>query len=59
MGKRSLVVVNLYSTKLPLDTALKTYDQTVESRNSDLLHTPTALASHPDTSTVLSSLHVS
>ncbi|KAL0463674.1 UNVERIFIED_CONTAM: S-adenosylmethionine decarboxylase proenzyme [Sesamum latifolium] len=40
-GKRSLVVVNLYSTKLPSDTALKTFDQTEASRSSDLLHTPT------------------
>lgn len=59
MGKRSLVVVvNPYSTKLPLDTALKTYDQTVESRNSDLLLTPTALANHPDTIIFVSSPHV-
>ena len=43
MGRRSLVVVvvNPFSTKLPSDTALKTFDHTVESRNSDLLLTPT------------------
>ncbi|MBA0699065.1 hypothetical protein Goari_000734, partial [Gossypium aridum] len=39
-GKRSLVVVSHYSTKLLSVTALKTFDQTVESRSSDLLLTP-------------------
>lgn len=51
MVRRSLVVVvvvNLFSTKLPSDTALKTSDHTVESRSSDLLLTPTAFESHPE-----------
>lgn len=52
MVKRSLVVVvvvvNPCSTKLLLVTALKTFDHTVESRNSDLLLTPTAFESHPE-----------
>lgn len=51
--ERSLVVVNPYSTKLPLVMALKTFDPTVESRNSDLLHTPTARGSHPEIFRVL------
>lgn len=38
---KSPVVVNPYSTKHLLDTALKTYDPTVELRSSDLLLTPT------------------
>lgn len=45
MVKRSPVVVvnhlHHYSTKLPSDTALKTFAPTVESRNSDQLLTPT------------------
>lgn len=48
MVKRILVVVNPYSMKHLLDTASKTSDPTVESRSSDLLLTPTALANHPD-----------
>lgn len=34
-------VINPYTTKLPLATALNTFDLTVGSRNSDLLLTPT------------------
>lgn len=44
---RSLVV-NPHSMKHPLATVLKTLDQTVESRSSDLLLTLTALANLPD-----------
>lgn len=52
MVKRNLVVVVVvvvlvpHSTKLPLDTALRTFDLLEESRNSDLLPTLTALGSH-------------
>jgi len=49
--KRSLVIVvvgTVFSSKLLFVTALKTLDQTVESRNSDLLLTQTSLENHPD-----------
>ncbi|KAI7745545.1 hypothetical protein M8C21_008244, partial [Ambrosia artemisiifolia] len=42
-----LVVVNHCFTKLPSVTELNTFDQTVDSRNSNLLLTLTALANHP------------
>lgn len=51
---KSLVVVVVvlvnhpYSTKHLSATASKTSDPTVESRSSDRLPTPTALANHPD-----------
>lgn len=51
MVRRSLVVVvvvNPYSTKPLSVIALKTFGLTVESRSSDLLHTPTASESHPE-----------
>lgn len=48
MVKRSLVVVVVNPYSLHSATALKTFDQREESRSSDLLLTPTALASHPD-----------
>lgn len=56
MARRSLVVVvvvNPYVTKLPSVTALKTLDLLVESRSSDLLHTPTAFENHPEIFQVL------
>ncbi|KAL4574595.1 hypothetical protein LXL04_021429 [Taraxacum kok-saghyz] len=36
------------TTKIYIDTALKTFAQTEESKSSDPLLTPTALANHPD-----------
>jgi hypothetical protein len=46
--KRSPAVVVPYFTKLPSVTALKTFVQTVESRNSNLLSTQTAPRGHPE-----------
>lgn len=52
------LVVNPYPTKHPSATVLKTFGQTAESRSSDQLLTPTALANHPDIP-LASFLHVS